>query len=483
MTTRHAIQIRGAVGQLWERYWANSPPPITLVDGPAGTGKTFAILFMLVELAKKYPGLRWPIMRKTRQHMSETTLEALEKVLALACPEALRGPRREGRSIYRLPNGSSFPIMGLDDPGRALSGQFHGIFWNEGVQFSRTDFEGIMRALRGDLDDELPRVGSSPIVQLPFPPTLIIDTNPDHEKHWLNLSATKGEMERFVSRHEDNPALCSPDGAWKPKAIEYFAKLNRMTGPRLQRMRYGKWTSAEGMIWPNWDPLTHIVDPGEPDPDNNRPWGKNVPPFRYYLCGWDFAARAPGCLLVAGVDDRHRLWIVEQYYRCEVDGRWWTARHSSVWRRLRHRMTLADGAEPDRIYQANQDIDGRVTVIAADKRREHGWDIVRDKLSPDHSGGPQIFVLRNSLKDEDQHLKEQMLPTRLEDEIPGYVWVETKDGQRVREEPDPAAPDHACDALRYLATFHWRVELGSDSAHDYGEMSAWDQFNDDSLVA
>ena len=52
-----------------------------------------------------------------------------------------------------------------------------------------------------------------------------------------------------------------------------------------------------------------------------------------------------------------------------------------------------------------------------------------------------------------------MKPTCTAQEIPSYVWRTTKDGQPVKEEPDPTAPDHGCDALRYAAMYLWRRDL------------------------
>jgi hypothetical protein len=103
---------------------------------------------------------------------------------------------------------------------------------------------------------------------------IIMDTNPGPEFHHVNrmaaevpkqvLAEMKAGLEprkrvfkpdgkriftRILSRHGDNPACTRDD----------MAKLDAMTGHRKERLRFGLWTSAEGLCWPELDVEKHLV--------------------------------------------------------------------------------------------------------------------------------------------------------------------------------------------------------------------------------
>jgi hypothetical protein len=109
----------GGARALWE-----SRAPEVLLSGPAGTGKSRACLEKGYYLARKYPGSRGLIARKTRASLTEAALVTFEeKVLPPGAP--LRyGPQRENREVYRLGNGSEIVVGGMDRPSRVMSTEY-----------------------------------------------------------------------------------------------------------------------------------------------------------------------------------------------------------------------------------------------------------------------------------------------------------------------------------------------------------------------
>lgn len=106
-----------------ERFWHCEDPEI-LLEGPAGTGKTFTMLLRIVYLAEKYPGARFLLCRKVRKDMTDSILVTLERdVLSGRDDEILEGPGREHRHSYRFQNGSELVLGGLSE----VEGTFSGI--------------------------------------------------------------------------------------------------------------------------------------------------------------------------------------------------------------------------------------------------------------------------------------------------------------------------------------------------------------------
>jgi phage terminase large subunit len=80
-----------------------------LVEGPAGTGKSRALLEKVHACAQSYPGMRALLVRKTRRSMTESVLVTLERNVFLTAGMSARGASRATRQAYVYGNGSSQP--------------------------------------------------------------------------------------------------------------------------------------------------------------------------------------------------------------------------------------------------------------------------------------------------------------------------------------------------------------------------------------
>jgi hypothetical protein len=76
--------------------------PELLISGPAGTGKSRAVLELINFLMWQYAGARTLIVRKTRKSLNESGLFTLEKyVLGMDNPMVVNGPSRAHRDTAR----------------------------------------------------------------------------------------------------------------------------------------------------------------------------------------------------------------------------------------------------------------------------------------------------------------------------------------------------------------------------------------------
>src|SRR6185295_13090648 len=78
-----------------------------LLDGPAGTGKSRAILEKFHLCCMKYPGIRALILRKTRESMTESVLVTFEERVLPEGSPLMAGASRANRGSYDYHNGSA----------------------------------------------------------------------------------------------------------------------------------------------------------------------------------------------------------------------------------------------------------------------------------------------------------------------------------------------------------------------------------------
>ena len=95
-----------------------------LIEGPAGTGKSRAVLEKINAAAWKYPGMRALICRATRVSMSETVLVTWERIVLGDGHPAIGTCSRAHRPTYEFPNGTTIVVGGLDNPDRLMSSEY-----------------------------------------------------------------------------------------------------------------------------------------------------------------------------------------------------------------------------------------------------------------------------------------------------------------------------------------------------------------------
>jgi len=428
-----AIELRGASRQL-----LSCRRPEVLLAGPAGTGKTVGGLTKLHLAAMKYPGSTHLLVRKTLASLGASTLEIWRKHVAapsLAIGEIdFYGGSREEPAQYRyLRNGSKIVVGGLDKPSKIMSSAYDLIVVDEATETLVGDWEALLSRGRG---------GNMPYSQL------IGMCNPDAEHHYLYQRHLSGGLELLHSKHEHNPAYFGPEGLLTEAGAAYIARLDALTGVRLQRLRYGRWVAAEGVIYEAWDPAVHLVDAL---PAGAESW------VRWWSV--DFGYRNPFVLQCWAEDGDGRLWLYREIY---MTGRLVEDHARKIlkivapggqWREPRPRAIICDHDAEDR---ATLERHLSMRTVAAQKQVTPGIEAVQSRLGreADETRGlkalpARLFIVRDALVERDKALAEAGKPACTREEVTGYVWAPDVNGRPAKEEPDKEN-DHGMDAMRYM---------------------------------
>jgi phage terminase large subunit len=378
-----------------------------LLEGPAGTGKTRAALEHTLRLADQYPGMRALWVRKTRRSMTESVLTTFEqKVLPPTWLQGIGGPQRATRHVYRLPNGSTFVIAGMDRASRIMSSEFDLIVAFEACELTESDWELLLTRLRNN--------------RMPFQQA-IADTNPDAPTHWLNRRASQGRMTRLITRHEDNPTVTP----------QYLARLDRLTGVRHARLWRGIWAAADGAVYDVWDPQRHIVEPFP------------IPATWRRIRAIDFGYTNPFVCQWWAIDPDGRMYMYREIYRT----RRLVRDHAEYIARLSQGERIdATVTDHDAEARATLEHDG-IDTTPASKAIIPGIQAVAQRLRIAGDGKPRLMILRDALVEPDRELVDAHLPCCTAEEFDSYVWSKRGDERPLGQS------DHGMDAMRYAVRF------------------------------
>lgn len=422
---REGITLRGANHELQSRRDKE-----LLIAGPAGTGKTIAVLCKIHRFCLMYPGTRVLLLRQTRTSLTESVLELFENEILPPGHYLTKGARRENRFKYTYKNGSEIVCGGMDIASRIFSTRYTIIFVNEAFEVLEESYETLLRALR--------QFGAAPYRQL------LLDTNPAWPQHWLKLRsdetphAPSSKMKRLNSTHRDNPFYWDTDkGDWTPEGREYITEtLGNLTGVRRRRLLEGIWAAAEGMIYEDYNPEIHYIRPQQMPPGllrtGRRVWsfdfGYHPDPFVWQ--NWV-------------VDTAKRMYLVREIY---------------VTKRLlsdicKDIITLTVGEPAPEVLICDHDRQERAiledclhrSTTAAYKAIQPGLQAVMGgfKVLPDRTSG--IYIVQGATWRPDRELIRKKRPFATWQEIEGYIW-----NPALKKGDAPIDYDnHGMDALRY----------------------------------
>jgi hypothetical protein len=400
--------------------------PEFVLSGPAGTGKSRALLEKLHACARRWPGMRGLIVRKTRVSLTESGLVTYERHVLGEDNPICAGMQRSNRALYTYPNKSEIVVGGIDRPGRIMSTEFDLIVVLEATELDVDDWEALNSRLRN---------GVMPWQQM------IGDCNPDRPDHWLKKRAEAGAVVMRESKHEDNPILW--DGQdWTERGAAYMARLDALTGVRYQRLRLGIWAGAEGAVYALWGPA-HLVNA-----DDLTGWlydGDGRLTAKRVVAGVDWGYTNPGVIQVWAVDGDGRMVLLREVYRTGQTIDWWVQQAQALRREFGIETFACDPSEPAFIAAFNR---AGLRAVRAINAIAPGIQAVQQRLKPAGDGRPRLFALRDCNPAPDPALVENKKPRGVADEIRGYVWAKGADGKPSKEQPAPG-DDHALDALRY----------------------------------
>lgn len=383
-----------------------------LLEGPAGTGKTRALLEYCQYLADNFPGTRILFIRKTRASMTESVLQIFESKVLLPGSVLNAAAARGQRQAYHYPNGSEIVCGGLDNVDRIMSAEYDVIALFEGTEATENDWEKLLTRLRNNV--------------LPWQQG-IVDCNPSFPAHWLNTRATRGQMTRILSRHHDNPSLTDA----------YLARLSRLTGHRRARLFLGQWAAAEGLIYDRWDEAVFVRE---------RPGTK----WERAVIAIDEGYANPcavGFWLIDGDGYPH---LADEWYRSgelEANVVRQAIRYSEFARRkfvLSVEAVIVDPSAAKLIAALGA---AGLPVVRADNDVLPGIASVQERLTVDERGRPRLTISPRA--------------SGLLQEIPSYIWQTNRDGTK-RDAP-VKVNDHSCDQMRYMSRYLDSTSGGLDA--------------------
>jgi phage terminase large subunit len=92
-----------------------------------------------------------------------------------------------------------------------------------------------------------------------------------------------------------------------------------------------------------------------------------------------------------------------------------------------------------------------------------GIQAVSARLQKAGDGKPRLFILRDSLVQEDERLQDLRKPASTAAEFEGYIWDQTA-GKKRGEKPIET-DNHGMDALRYMV--YWRDRFEQDEGEPF----------------
>jgi PBSX family phage terminase large subunit len=396
--------------------------PELVLSGPAGTGKSRALLEKVHLACLKHPNLRALMVRKTRRSLTESGMVTYtQKVLHPADGVLWRSSDQQ----YQYRNGAIFAVGGLDKPAKIMSSEWDMVYVQEALDLDEQDWEAITTRLRN---------GKNTYQQL------LGDCNPGPPTHWIKQRADAGRMRMLESRHEDNPLLFDEQGNVTIEGARYLAILESLTGVRLARLRYGLWAAAEGTVYESsYDRAKNVIK-RFPIPEAWPRW-----------MSLDFGYTHP---------------FVAKWYAEDEDGRYYCYREIYMTRRLveEHAKQVKQlsrwgqpGGDPlPRAIYADHDAEGRevftkytgLYTTPAHKAVAEGIQAMAVRLRPAGDGKPRLMYFEDCLVERDQELANAKKPTCTIEEFDSYVW-DMRVGQKKGDVPVKEF-DHGMDSDRYL---------------------------------
>jgi phage terminase large subunit len=388
-----------------------------IISGPSETGKTLAALVMLDRLCRDYNGLQAAMIRKVRNDMSGTVLQTWRRFIQQPDVTVFGG---ENVEFYAYPNNSRIWIGGMDRPGKVLSGEKDAIYVNQTEELELADWETLSTRVTG-------RAG------VLRPGLLIGDCNPGPPHHWIK---SRSVLRLLESRHEDNPMLYDDEGNITEQGKRTIEVLNALTGVRRERLRFGRWVSAEGAVY-EFDEAVHLIDHLEPPAEWRR---IRVIDFGYtnpFVCQW------------WAINGENDMFLYREIYMTRRTVRVHAQQINALSAGENIEATIADHDAEDRATLEESGI----YTIPADKEISPGIQAVQERLkvNPDTKRS-RITIARDALVERDESLATAHKPTCAREEFGVYLWPKDVSGKALKDAP-VKLHDHGMDAMRYGAMY------------------------------
>lgn len=388
----------------------------TIIAGPADCSKSWSLAWKLDTLLRETPNAHAAIVRKVRADMTASIVKTWEKLSAIrGAPKMAGGLHPE---FYDYPNGARVYIYGLDRHSKALGAEFDFIFVSQTEELTHEEWAMLVSRTSG----------RGAVAKQTF---CLGDANPGPPSHWI---INRKGLQVLYANHTENPELYDDNGVVTAEGEKRLAKLDALPGVMKERLRYGRWVSAEGVVYPGFSRDLHIV-PHVEQPQHVRRFRVVDFGFQVFACIW------------AVVDKDERITVTRQIYRSKMR----LDEHIREILRLSegetYEATIGDSADPEAIEVLTH---SGIPCIPARKGPDSvlaGIQLLAARLAKAGDGKPRFFVENGSLVEKDRELAEEHRPTSIVEEFEVYSWRRGANG--ALDEPE-GRNDHALDCARYL---------------------------------
>ena len=227
------------------------------------------------------------------------------------------------------------------------------------------------------------------------------------------------------------------------------------TGQMRNRFLKGEWAAYEGLVYPDYTPLTHSIKHGRLMMYLRDCIMRGVRPK--WIAGYDFGMVSPSCFILGFTDDKSNIFLLDGFYKPEASIEWQAREMQDIMNRYSARVDWIM-ADPDIFRRKSGDnktvgksvsdlffeeSNGRLMFTRGNNDINNGISKVSSYLQPRSyhlhpiSGEPESPYLYHSDR-----------LTWFENEITSYYWQSDSSGERVDKPTDKN--DHAMDTVKYL---------------------------------
>lgn len=320
---------------------------IQFFGGGFGNGKTSAMTVKALKIARDYPGANILMARETYPKLNDT----LRKTFIDFCPpEWIESfpMSKNSDNTCTLINGTQFHFRYIaqrksTEDGQATSNLLSATYdlvvvdQIEDPGIIHKDFMDILGRLRGNSvyrgnDPRMPRNG---------PRWFMLSSNPTRNWVYKVIIAPLKKFQETGMISDD--LLCERDRTGKPVLYDGVPNLlidlvegstyenahvlpedfittleSTYTGQMGARYLRGEWAAYDGLVYPQFNEAKHVIPHHVMRTHLNRLGNYRLT----WLYGYDFGIQAPSAFLVAFVDDKGNIFIIDGFHMKEARIDW-----------------------------------------------------------------------------------------------------------------------------------------------------------------
>lgn len=257
---------------------------------------------------------------------------------------------------------------------------------------------------------------------------VVCDTNPDIPTHYLK--------KKYIDNPNHSKAIRSnhfriDDNTFLSKMYIQNLKETEPAGMFYDRAIEGEWAAAEGIVYQDFDQKTMVIP------------SSKVPNNLTIICGVDWGYEHKGCIVVAGVDDSNRYYVLEEHTAQFKEIDYWTDIAKDIQKRYGKRVPFyADTARTEHI---NHFVKAGINCIYGYKSRLTGVEYVAKAMKTN-----AFFVVKEAIDNTGINQTSDKYHWFLE-EIYQYVW-DDKTGEPLK------VNDDVMDTIRYAIATYERIK-------------------------